>query len=261
MLLKDGATVQKQFFLGFDTELYEVIFDDLDDIVIFADVLAEYIICKYPKIIITGIINFKYANLDLSERTKICNNVLMQAALPDKTGLKLMLMDYISASSALSLNGFVLFRMKDYITYLESLTDMAVSNLLAEYEYEEFTELMKFFVDIQKPVVNEVHIINNGNKYEILDSDFKIITNEYISDFLNELHYGKINYDDLLLSALITLAPNKITIYNCNKIKNANLLKTLKHIFNDKLNLCSQELNLGMKTQNESNISKNINLS
>ena len=72
----------------------------------------------------------------------------------------------------------------------------------------------------------------------MLDNDENEITNECIQDFTNEVNVGEINYDDLLVSSLITLAPKKIMIHNINRIENKELLETIKNVFPGKLVIC-----------------------
>jgi len=62
-------------------------------------------------------------------------------------------------------------------------------------------------VDIQEPKFNAVHIIAGyDNKYVLLDENKNEITNECLQEFVNDIPEGEINYDDLLVSSLITMA-------------------------------------------------------
>ena len=77
-----------------------------------------------------------------------------------------------------------------------------------ENEYREFIRLLKYFVDIQEPKYENIHIIaTNHGTYTLLDDRREEITNECIKEYLNEISESEINYDDLLVSSLITLAP------------------------------------------------------
>lgn len=229
----------KTVSVGLDKALYDVIFDNCNDIYIFCDALADYVINKYTNNIIYGVMDRKYKYLTKCEMSEIARSVSEHGSIIDKEALLKRLADYIVEHDKLILNGFVAFRMNDYIRKIENAVDDAVKQLLVRYEYEEFTELLKFFVDIQSPVTATVYVINCGNKYILLDGEFKEITNEYMNDLMHELRYGKIDYDDLLLSTLITLAPDNVYIYNYESISNRNLIETLQKVFGKKLTLCS----------------------
>ncbi len=230
--------MSKTVSVGLDKILYDVIFDSCDDIYGFCDVLADYMIDKYTNIIISGVINRKYKYLTKDEMSEIANSVSEYGAIMDKEVLCKRLVDYIAECDKLVLTGFVTFRMKDYIQKIESAVDDAVEQLLIRYEYEEFTELLKFFVDIQNPVTSTVYVISCNGKYILLDDEFKEIANEYMNDLRREMRYGKIDYDDLLLSTLITLAPANVYIFNYESISNRKLIETLKKVFANKLTLC-----------------------
>jgi hypothetical protein len=67
-----------------------------------------------------------------------------------------------------------------------------------------------------------------------------------MKDFINEIPDGELNFDDLLVSTLITLAPKLITIHCISSFKNKELLETIKNVFTNRVlicngcNLCSQ---------------------
>jgi putative sporulation protein YtxC len=149
------------------------------------------------------------------------------------------LIEYFEGSDELILKGFVTFRLKDYINELEEVVDRAVDDYLTEREYKEFIRLLKYFVEIQEPKFDTVHILAEySGKYSLLDNNENEITNECIRDFVNEVNEGEINYDDLLVSSLITLAPKKIIIHNMGQIGNKELLETIKSIFPNKISVC-----------------------
>ena len=67
--------------------------------------------------------------------------------------------------------------------------------------------------------------------YTVLDENNEDITEKCIADFggVEETPYE--NFDDLLISVLITLAPEKIVIHNGENIKNRELFDTIKRVF------------------------------
>jgi putative sporulation protein YtxC len=132
------------------------------------------------------------------------------------------------------------FRIKEYSVELEDIVDKAVDAFLMEREYQEFIKLLRYFVDIQEPRLEAVHILPGfNNKYVLLDQLHNEITNDCIKEFLTEVPECDINYDDLLVSSLITLAPIRIYIHHANQIRNKELIETIKNVFLNKVILCS----------------------
>jgi len=136
------------------------------------------------------------------------------------------LLEYFESSNTVILDGFVNFRLKDYMKDLEEIVEKAVDDFLMEREYREFIRLLRYFVDIQEPKFNAVHIIAGyDNKYVLLDENKNEITNECLQEFVNDIPEGEINYDDLLVSSLITMAPRKLVIHGAKSFRTKSFLK------------------------------------
>ncbi len=217
-----------------------------------SNALAEYVMQTYEEKLLIRIINSNYGYFSLSERKdilrislrviknekKIFFNTLFQIRRRNLIVKKLM--EYFEGSSNIILDGFVNFRLKDYIKELEDIIDNAVDDFLIEREYKEFIRLLKYFVEIQESKFNFIHVVMQyEDKYILLDEKKLEITNDCIKDFLTELPETEINHDDLLVSSLITLAPKSIIIHNWERFKNQKLLDTIKNVFSGKVILCS----------------------
>ena len=125
----------------------------------------------------------------------------------EKPGLK-RIMEHLESSNELVLEGFIRFRMKDFQHELEEAVDRAVDDLLIEKEYSEFIKLLRYFVEIQEPKVEEVHVMmGEDEKYTLLDSSLRVINNDLLEDLAREITDKEISHDDLLISSLITIAP------------------------------------------------------
>jgi len=217
-----------------------------------SNALADYIIRQYEEKLISRIINSNYCYFSSTEKKDILNITLRNIRNDDNNFFNNLfqirrrniivrkLIDYFESSNSLILDGFVNFRLKDYIKDLEEIVDKAVDDFLMEREYKEFIRLLRYFVDIQDPKFDTIHVIAGfDNKYMLLDETRKEITNECIQEFVNEISEGEINYDDLLVSSLITFAPKKIIIHCTGQLKNKELLETIKNVFSDKVLICS----------------------
>ncbi len=216
-----------------------------------SNALADYIIRQYEERLLTRIINGNYCYFNSVERKEILSRALNIIRNEDKTLINSIfqirrrnvivrrLMDYFENSNNIILDGFVNFRLKEYIKDLEEVIDKAVDDFLMDREYKEFIRLLRYFVDIQEPKIDTVHVIvAYDNRYVLLDETKKEITNECVQEYVNEIAEGDINYDDLLVSSLITFAPRKIMIHCSGQFRNKELLETIKNVFSGRVVLC-----------------------
>jgi putative sporulation protein YtxC len=76
--------------------------------------------------------------------------------------------------------------------------------------------LLKCFVDIQDSKYDLINIVCNKDKgHTLTDSQGNDVTKEMLEDFGDCLTIkDNIEYDDILLSALVVAAPKKIKIHN-----------------------------------------------
>ena len=217
-----------------------------------AFILSDYIIKYHEDKLITRIINMNYCYFSHIEKKKILDlaiSFLKSSEDSIKFNLYIAkrknlifrkLLEYFDSNNEIIVDGFVNFRIKEYIKELEDTVDKAVDAFLMEREYQEFIKLLRYFVDIQEPKLEAVHIFSSyDNKYIILDHFHNEITNECIKEFLNEVPDGDINYDDLLVSSLITIAPIRIYIHCAKQIRNKELLETIKNVFVNKVIFCN----------------------
>jgi putative sporulation protein YtxC len=218
-----------------------------------SNALAEYIIKEYEEKLIFRIINSNYCYFTSFEKKEILRIALSIINNEDKNFLNSIfqvrrkniitrkLLEYFQSSNSVILDGFINFRIKDYIKDLEDVVDKAVDDFLMEREYKEFIRLLRYFVDIQEPKFNVIHVIAGyDNRYVLLDEDKREITNECIQEFMNDLPGGEMNYDDLLVSSLITMAPKKIVIHGSKSFRNKELLETIKNVFWGKAVICTE---------------------
>jgi len=216
-----------------------------------SNALADYIIRQYEEKLITRIINSNFCYFNAAEKKEILSRALNVIRNEDKTFINSLfqirrrnvivrrLMDYFDNSNSIILDGFVNFRLKDYIKDLEDVVDKAVDDFLMDREYREFIRLLRYFVEIQEPKIDTVHVIvGYDNRYMLLDGSKKEITNECIQEYVNEITEGEINYDDLLVSSLITFAPRKVIIHSMGQFRNKELMETIKNVFYGRVVIC-----------------------
>ncbi|PAB59439.1 putative sporulation protein YtxC [Anaeromicrobium sediminis] len=150
------------------------------------------------------------------------------------------IMRYLKSSSFIDIEGFIRFRLREFTNEVEYKIDKAIGDYLMEKEYNEFIKLLKYFVEIQDAKIDLVNVFMNVHgKYYIYDHNNRLINDEYLEELANEMTDKEIGYDDLLISSLITLAPNKIIIHPSHNITKKEIINTIKKVFSGKVQICS----------------------
>lgn len=202
------------------------------------DAITSVIKTKYRPEIISGILNCDYPFLTKKDRQEI---FLYFNSSSDRCSDMIFseVSDFMSRSDTISVEGFVTFRLPEYKEEIRRGIDRAVRVLLAEQEYNDFIELLTYFVSCQPPKETQLHIaVTENGGFSIYNSSFCEITGECARLIADSFPGDEISFDDILLSALISIAPIKIIFHNAAFIKTPNLLKTIEKIFNGRVEYC-----------------------
>lgn len=216
-----------------------------------AKMLAEVIILREEKKIVYNIVEQNYYYFAIDERRIIYENAL--CLLNDHHGgiedfgfgircksIVEKISEYLSSHHELVLEGFINFRLKEYRKKLAKVVDSAVDDFMIELEYKEFIRVLRYFVTIQEPQIEELHVvIINSGTYKILDSQRNLISNQKLEDFIAESD-DSINYEDLLITAIITLAPYNVMVHvnDNHRTTSQGVVDIIKKIFEDRFMIC-----------------------
>ena len=122
------------------------------------------------------------------------------------------------------LEGFMRFRMKDYLTAWENELNWCVQDHIRKKEYAEFVEILRLFVKIRIPRVKQVHICIDGEgEYVLLDERLCLLQSRFTGT--------RCDKDDALLSALVNIAPLSIVVHNRERFFDGRIIETIKDVF------------------------------
>lgn len=219
---------------------------------ILSKVLTEVIIRYYEVILLKRIVKENYFYLNGKEQASVADNalkLLKEEKLMQPGGFykatrrnKIMrnMLEYLDAENELNIEGFVNFRLNGYLNELNQTIERGLEIFIAEKEYNEFIRLLRYFVEIQECKIDIVHLCQSKDgRYLLYDANRNSISSEYFDELRSEILDDTINYDDLLISTLITISPNKIMIHDIEEFKNKELLKTIMNVFADRITTCS----------------------
>lgn len=213
-----------------------------------ANCLAEIIVEEWETIIIKKLVRQNYYYYSDDEKQVILNKakeVLNPAGLnmyhqhQKKEKVTRKILEYLDSHKDLIVEGFINFRLKDYQKELEESVNSAVDEFLLEKEYLEFIRLLKYFVEIQEPRIQKVQIVFKKNgRFSLLDNEDRPVKHESLDGLMVDLLEDEINYEDLLISALITLSPLELVIHKEPGVETSEAIKTIENVFGERVINC-----------------------
>lgn len=276
--------LKDQFGAGFifaeqeskDYTLFKIDFDqrkNFNTLEYVSTIIADVVVDHLEKKFINRIIKHKYNHFSTDERDVIGEmtvNHLNESLTPDKKLGKILRREeiirqtirYFNKNQDINVEGFVRFRLKDYIDELKLAVELAVDDFIIEKEYNEFIDLLKYFVDIQEPRIKQANVIQIKNgSFKILDTEGNVINNEYLEGYLADMFDGEVEYEDLLVSALINVAAEKIILHFNKEDTEA----TVRKIFDERVEICEgcnlcnvKDVNVKKNCKEENIVDSNI---
>lgn len=211
-----------------------------------AEVLADTITNDIEPILVRSYFGNSYFRVNKEELERLFRDAITLLHRDDEASLYsyterrnhilMSIHDYIMTNDYLDLLGFVRFRLKEYCLLLQDAIDRAIDDYLTEQEHEEFVLLLRNFVDIQEPQMGEVNVVlQEPGVFKLIDSQHNVIDNAYLEGFITDLLESTVDYDDLLVSALITIAPESIVLHYHTRYR---AIDTIEGIFGHRVNTC-----------------------
>ncbi len=155
-----------------------------------------------------------------------------------KTRIAQKIRDYLEIHDKLILEGFIRFRLKEYYSELQAAITVAVDEFVMEKEYLEFIRLLRYFVDIQEPKIETLHVlVKSSGGFQLYDQDNNLVNNDYLDGFVADMVDNEITYEDLLISALITIAPRFVVLHVTAK-RESETIRTIRNVFGDRVSYC-----------------------
>lgn len=212
---------------------------------IFSNILSSAIIEFYERDIIRHIISSNYFYFTEIEQRRIfdiVNNYLYNNELIEsyirKDSINISCIEYFSNNKSAILDGFVNFRINDYIKIIDYVIDMAVNKFVIDREYTEFIDLLKCYINSKGYGTTDVHLIYQNEESILLDASKKII--DLDDSILNSKYLSDITFssNDYTLNTLLKLLPQRIFIHLVDGIQD-EFINTLKLVFDDRVYLCN----------------------
>lgn len=219
-----------------------------------ANALSDFIVEKWEQELLRRIVRGNYYYFTRDEQERIMEHAgrnlsspgdgdrsTLQHKVSRKSKILHRLRDYLDQCSELVVEGFVHFRLRDYLDELEDAVDRAVDDFLLEREHSEFIRLLKYFVEVQEPRVEEVHVlIRAGGSFRLVDAAGANLHSEVLEQFVAEMVESEVGSEDLLISALISLAPTRLVLHGYRSDGWAEGVDTIKAVFGERVHCCDR---------------------
>jgi putative sporulation protein YtxC len=208
----------------------EQITDEIVDLII--DIMENKLIRKY--------VIKKYSTQSSEEIQNIymcALNIFKERYFLIKKSLAEKIDDYILNDDYINIEGFVKFRMKEFNNYISTIVDLAWEEYFIQKDQEEFINVLKYFVNIQQEKLDLLRIhIKEDNSFILYDKNGNEIDSINDEDIMNMIIKENLNYEDFLMSNLLTLCPSKIEIIDSlNNNSSKEIIEIIKSIFGDKV--------------------------
>lgn len=211
-----------------------------------ATALSYLVIDKFEENILKRLIlnNYFYFNNTEKEAVlKICSELLQEDSKFSNESRYYLLFnsffDYIYENKQIVLSGFVNFRLKEYVSFLDSVLDTAVNKFIVEREYLEFISLLKLYISSQDSNAEYVHLVYCDMQSILLDKDKNVINiddNIFNAKYLSDITFSS---NDYALNALLTILPKKIYVHLIDNSID-EFINTLQLVFENKVEICTE---------------------
>ncbi len=208
-------------------------------------ILSFLVIDELEDSLLRRLILHNYFYFDLNERNKILETCfdVMTDNFSNIFDRKFQILydtfyEFLTCHKSIILNGFVNFRLKNYLSILDEVVNQAVNSFVLEKEYREFISLLKLYINSQNCGCEIVHIIFSATESILLDENKNLIvvSNEiFKAKYLSDISFSS---NDYVLNSLLTLLPRKIYIHLIDDHVD-EFINTLQLVFENRIHLCT----------------------
>lgn len=146
---------------------------------------------------------------------------------------------YILNDDYINIDGFLKFRIKEFTKYIPAISDIALEEYLMKKDQDEFVNVLKYFINMQEEKLDylKIHIIEVSNII-LYDKNGKEIDRVENEEIINMAIQENLNYEDFLVSTLLTLCPKRIEILDSlNNNSSKEIIETINSIFEGRVNV------------------------
>lgn len=214
-----------------------------------ANALADVIIDEYEGTLVSCLVDENYSFLSGRDREAVKEAVLKK--LDDGTDLNrtaskrqqrksmvwAKIVEYLDKEDDVILEGFVTFRLKEYLEYLADVVQTVAEDYLTGREYREFLRLLRYFMNLRDKPIPMLNVIRKPGGYDLLDIAGERLRGEVEKLALVKSIHPELTPDDLLVSIAVTLSPEKLVWHG--PTDGCQACDLLKDLFGERFSVCT----------------------
>ncbi len=247
----DSILLENVYYINRKFKIYENVIihyngDNISEFYeVLSDIISNCIILYYEPICLKNIINFNYFYFEKIEKDIIEENCYEYMDSDEDESLKYrreeiwpQVMNYLTENKKMILDGFVSFRLSNYIKTLESIVDYAVNKYVIDKEYTEFIDLLKIYVESKESKQKLLHLVYTNGESILLDENKNMIPltdHAFDSKYLSDITFSS---NDYALNTLLTILPERIEVHIIGF--EDDFINTLKLIFGKRVFICKE---------------------
>lgn len=201
-----------------------------------AQVLADYIVTELEPVLLRKLANLHHPHLIPKDLDEVCDRVrqrlIREESLTGESRRQRIfrkIEQFLSEEGLINVDGFLRFRLQEYQRDLLIVINQCADDFLIEREYQDFINLLRYFVDIQPARFPEVHVMRKQRDMIVYDPEFKVLHREPVRD---------IEGVDAIVSTLVTTAPKRVIVHVNQFSATDELVSTIHSIFEERVSLC-----------------------
>lgn len=207
-----------------------------------ARALAQYLLIYHERNWLDELLTRRYHSFAPDEHQKIINDVVHLLHTDHDQDLgrvdlaATLIFSYLQSNPLLVVEGIRTFLMPEIRAEFEEAIDQAVDIFLMEQEYQEFVRLLRQLVAVAGNQTEWIHVHFDNQRFFFEDPSGNRLGEDLVHDMLAGVDNQTGELDDVLISALVTLAPARITIHRGHLHREGR--ETLKQVFDGKVLFC-----------------------
>ena len=164
--------------------------------------------------------------LTLAEKQKVLKDALENASRREELSvLREKLVGYFSKHRTLVLEGFLHFRMQEFLMLWELAVEQAAARVLMQKEYGELMDSLRRFVEGRTSRVDALSVCIHADGTITLSDD-------------NDVHIEYVDCaPDGILNLLVNMAPGKLTVYDLSGKEKNRLTEAILRVFGSRVKL------------------------
>ena len=210
-------------------------------------VISDFIMEYMRASILEELLKRDYSYFNKSERGLILRLTLHKLShkenknkyLYDRNEVLCKLVEHFQMNHYINLEGFFNFRVKNHMAELKNNIELTIDDFLAEQEYQDYINLLKYFVNLQEPKIDEIHIIiDDTGSFQLKDNNLKLLDYEQTEGLGLNFYNAQIEKADILISSLIKFVPQNVIMHKNLYRFYPKAVEAILNIFGDRVTVC-----------------------